>query len=210
MSAAAPFASAAERNARPILGVIEHELSDATSVLEIGTGTAQQTVVFARYLPLTLWQTSDLTSNHEGIRARLTAAGLDNVRHPLCLDVRDAKAEAAQYDAVYSSNTAHIMDEPTVEAMFRYVAVTLRESGSFLLYGPFRLNGGFTTESNARFDQSLRRQDPTMGIRDLEWLDILAARRGMRRHRLYSMPANNFLVVWKKDRTYPDLSRLSD
>ena len=51
MSAAAPFASAAERNARPILGVIEHELSDATSVLEIGTGTAQQTVVFARYLP---------------------------------------------------------------------------------------------------------------------------------------------------------------
>jgi len=205
-----PFAAAAERNAWPIFGAIEHELRDATSILEIGTGTAQQTVTFARHLPLSIWQTSDLEENHPGIRARIDQSGLDNVRPPMVLDVRDAEPDARRYDAVYSSNTAHIMSAPAVEHMFRYVSVTLRSAGLFILYGPFRLNGAFTTGSNAAFDLSLRRQNAVMGIRDLEWLDELAIAVGLWRHRLYAMPSNNFLVAWHKHPNDPEMSLLSD
>ncbi|MDJ0698800.1 MAG: DUF938 domain-containing protein [Woeseiaceae bacterium] len=195
-----PFAAAAERNASPILGVIEHELRDATSILEIGTGTAQQAVTFARHLPLCIWQTSDLDENHEGIRARIEDSGLDNVRPPLSLDVRSATPESARYDAVYSANTAHIMSAGAVDKMFAYVGETLGEGGLFLLYGPFRVHGKFTTQSNAAFDQSLRRQNPAMGIRDLETLDDLAAAARMYRKRCFAMPSNNFLAVWQRFR----------
>ncbi len=198
MSFNTPFAAAAERNASPILGVIEHELKDATSILEIGTGTAQQTVTFARHLPLSIWQSSDLDEYHDGIRERIVASGLDNVRSPLSLDVRDAVPEPGRYDAVYSSNTAHIMSESAVEKMFAYVGRTLGDAGLFVLYGPFRLHGRFTTDSNAAFDASLRRQSPEMGIRDLETLDELATSAGMRRKRRFAMPSNNFLVIWQK------------
>ncbi len=198
MTSDMPFAAAAERNASPILGVIEHELEGATSILEIGTGTAQQAVTFARHLPLSIWQTSDLDENHEGIRARIADSGLDNVRAPVLLDVRSATPERRRYDAVYSANTAHIMSADAVEKMFAYVGETLEDGGLFLLYGPFRLHGGFTTGSNAAFDESLRLRNPDMGLRDLETLDELAADAGMRRKRYFAMPSNNFLVVWQK------------
>lgn len=37
-----------------------------------------------------------------------------------------------------------------------------------------------------------------MGIRDLEDLDGFGRDHGLRRRRLYSMPANNSLAVWEK------------
>jgi hypothetical protein len=56
----------------------------------------------------------------------------------------------------------------------------------------------FSTESNRRFDESLKAQDPAMGIRDLEWIDALAASHDMARVSTYAMPANNMLLVWEK------------
>ena len=65
-----------------------------------------------------------------------------------------ARPERERYDAVYSANTAHIMSAATVEKMFAYVGATLEDGGLFLLYGPFRLHGEFTTSSNAAFDEA--------------------------------------------------------
>ncbi len=198
MTPGAGHAPAAARNAWPILGVIEHELRAARSVLEIGTGTAQHAVLFAREMPWLEWYTSDLEENHRSIESNLALADIDNVHSPLHLDVRVAEPGDVRYDAVFSSNTAHIMDESAVEAMFDFVSRVLVAHGVFLLYGPFRINGEFTTDSNAAFDRSLRAQNDGMGLRDLERLDTLAGNGGMRRKRLYAMPSNNFIVVWDK------------
>ena len=83
------------------------------------------------------------------------------------------------------------------------VGDALRADGVFCLYGPFRIDGRFNTESNERFDASLRQRDPAMGIRDLETLDDFGASRGLQRQRLYAMPSNNFIAVW----TRPHLPR---
>lgn len=193
-----PHAEYAQRNARPILEVLRHELSGHTHVLEIGSGTGQHAIFFAAELTHVQWQTSDLEENHDGIRAWIAEAGLSNVHGPLSLDVTRANVSDTSYDAVYSSNTAHIMGPNAVVAMFGLVGRILRRDGRFVLYGPFRQAGRFNTQSNADFDADLRSRDRSMGIRDLDELDKLGAENGLRRMNLYAVPSNNLVAVWQK------------
>ena len=85
-----------------------------------------------------------------------------------------------------------------VGCMFELAGDALPAGGPFCLYGPFNVAGRFTSESNRRFDESLRSRDADMGIRDLDLLDEMAAAAGMERIRQYAMPANNMLIVWQK------------
>lgn len=192
-----PYAESAARNAEPILEILRHEFRDSSDVLEIGSGTGQHAIRFAAELEHLKWQTSDLDENHAGIRAWVTEAPLPNVRAPISLDVMTADVSSS-YDAVYSSNTAHIMSLDAVVRMFALVAKVLRAEGVFCLYGPFRRFGEFNTESNAQFDANLRSRDPAMGIRHLEELDELGAKHGLRRTSLYAVPSNNLVAVWQK------------
>lgn len=199
-----PFSEAAERNAPPILEVLLREFKDCARVLEIGSGTGQHAVHFAAALPHLVWQTSDRDEHHPGINKWLRDAGPGNVRAPLSLDVQHAEIESRAYDAVYSANTAHIMSYAAVVDMFSKVGEALCPDGVFCLYGPFLLQGKFTSPSNAQFDAGLRARDPLMGIRDLDDLDQLAMSSGLRRSGLYALPANNMLAVWRKRETVAD------
>jgi hypothetical protein len=82
--------------------------------------------------------------------------------------------------------------------MFDVAGRLLSDDGVFCLYGPINEDGEFSSDSNKNFDRSLRSQDRVMGIRNLEDLDDLADGSMMHRERLYAMPANNLLVVWRK------------
>ena len=194
-----PFSEYAERNGVPILEVLRDEFATRQRVLEIGSGTGQHAAQFAKILSHLQWQTSDRDENHDGINAWVSAASLENLLPPLSFDVLTADIASASYDAVFSSNTAHIMSIEAVEKMFTLVGQALMSGGVFCLYGPFRQNGEFNTASNAAFHESLRSRDPEMGIRDLEALDELGQRHDLERLRLYAMPANNHLAVWIKE-----------
>lgn len=65
-------------------------------------------------------------------------------------------------------------------------------------YGPFNRDGHFTSESNARFDASLKMRDPAMGIRDAAAVDALAAQAGLGLVGEVTMPANNSCRVWRR------------
>lgn len=179
--------------------VLEKELGGEQQVLEIGSGTGQHAVYFAAAMPRLTWQTSDLKKNHPGINLWLAESGLANVLGPKELNVSEADASRAEYSAVFSANTAHIMSQESVVDMFAYVGRTLKRQGKFLLYGPFRVDGDFMGEGNRRFDHSINAQDPVMGIRDREWIDTLAANEGLERENSYAMPANNLLLVYKNN-----------
>lgn len=194
-----PNAPASGRNRHSILEVIKKEFRDCGSVFEIGSGTGQHAVFFAGAMPWLTWQTSDLAENHLAIKAWLAESGLANVRDPILLDVQESNELDGEYQGVFSANTAHIMSIEAVRCMFDVVGRLLSPAGAYCLYGPFNLDGEFTSQSNERFDQSLRSQDPAMGIRELEELDSFAGKAAMRRERLYAMPANNLLVVWRKN-----------
>ncbi|HYC00991.1 MAG TPA: DUF938 domain-containing protein [Candidatus Limnocylindrales bacterium] len=191
------FSPACERNREPILEVLRAELTAAREVLEIGSGTGQHAVFFARAMPHITWHTSDRGENHPAIRAWIEAEGAGNVRPPLDLDV-EREWPQRTFDAVFSANTAHIMSWPQVQAMFAGVGRVLKDGGSFVLYGPFAYEGVHTSASNADFDRMLRQRDPASGIRDITDLRREASAAGMNLVADHAMPANNRTLVWHK------------
>jgi hypothetical protein len=128
---------------------------------------------------------------------------LENVQRPLVLDVNDPDhwseiRNQCRYDGVFSANTAHIMHWPEVVNMVSGIGRLLPNQGLFLLYGPFNRNGEFTSDSNAKFDSSLRLQDPEMGIRnDVDLIEIAESNRLIPIADL-EMPANNRILGFQK------------
>ncbi len=198
------FAAAAQRNAAPILEVLQSEFAACRRVLEIGSGTGQHAVTIAAALPYLTWQPSDVPENCAGIQAWIADAQIATVLPPLPLDVCRDDVGEARFDAAFSANTAHIMGIDAVEKMFTLTANALDPGGVMCVYSPFRIGGEVNSPSNAAFDASLRQRSATMGIRDLEALDAFAAEGGMVRRRLYAMPANNYIAVWQKGNSCGD------
>ena len=194
-----PFSQACENNRAPILEALQPLLAGAGDVLEIGSGTGQHAVHFGAALAPLRWQTSDRAENHAGILAWLEEAALENVLPPLTLDV-DVPAHwpERRFDAVFSANTAHIMGWSSLRKMLAGVAGVLESGAPFLLYGPFCRAGRHVSESNERFDASLRARDPAMGVRDLDDLEAAAGEVGLRLRDLLALPANNQLLVWRR------------
>lgn len=193
-----PFCEACERNREPILAILKQAFMDCRQVLEIGSGTGQHAVHFAAALPHLTWQTADLSARHPGIQAWLEEAKLPNVLPPLVLDVNEFEWPEATYDGVFSANTAHILSWKEVQLMFRGIVRTLKPGGLFCLYGPFNYGGGYTSESNALFDASLKARDPISGLRSFEAVDALAREQGLELVEDHPMPAHNRTLVWRK------------
>jgi len=193
-----PYSEACERNRGPLLEVLREAFAAASRVLEIGSGTGQHAVYFGAHLPHLTWQTSDVPASHAGINERIAEARLPNVLPPLALDVNRDEWPRAPYDAVFSANTLHIMGWAEVERMFAGIARVLPEDGVLAVYGPFNYGRRYTSESNARFDASLRARDAASGIRDFENVDALARSYGFGLECDHAMPANNRTLVWRR------------
>lgn len=193
-----PFSSAAERNRRPILDQLRLLLPEEGTVLEIGSGTGQHAAFFSRNLPGLSWQPSDRSVNLPGLEARFSAGGIERILPLLKLDVIHDPWPDRSYDAVYSANTAHIMPWEAVVAMFTGVSKRLVTGARFCLYGPFNIDNCFTSESNEAFDAHLRAEAPHMGIRDISVVESLANLHQMQLEKRLVMPANNFILVFKK------------
>lgn len=194
-----PYSPACERNREPILAFIAPRLATATRVVEIGSGTGQHAAWFAPRLPQLAWLTTDLRANHAAISAWIEASGAGNIEGPLELDtLADDWPDLGPADAAYSANTAHIMPEPAVVAMFEGLGARLPSGAPYFLYGPFMEQGRHTSESNAGFDADLRARGQGMGVRDLAWLLQVAALAGFELETVEPMPANNRVLVWRR------------
>jgi SAM-dependent methyltransferase len=203
-----PFSPACERNRDPILSVLRSQFAERRRVLEIGSGTGQHAVCFAEALPWLVWQSSDREENLAGIQMWLDEAALANTPAPLAFDVANqpfpsspagiSATEAARFDAIFSANTLHIMSWPEVERMFAALPALTTADAKLVIYGPFNYDGQFTSASNAAFDQSLRRREPHMGIRDFADVGRLARAAGFILLEDVAMPANNRCLVWQR------------
>jgi cyclopropane fatty-acyl-phospholipid synthase-like methyltransferase len=192
------FSEACERNKAVILSVLERVFSNCQSILEVGSGTGQHVIHFARALPDIGWQPTDADEYLPGLKARLQAESCSNIEAALKLDVRMNPWPVGQYDGVFSANTLHYMGTDCVEAFFAGAGAAVQSGGVLVVYGPFRYAGQFTSDSNARFDEFLRQGDAVRGVRDFEWINELASAQQFRLRQDISMPANNQLLVWGK------------
>lgn len=193
-----PYSQACENNKAPILSKIKTYLTGNECILEIGSGTGQHAVHFAKHLPNIIWQTADQAMHHEGINAWLDEAKLSNLIVPITLDLNHDWPVTKKYDAIYTANTLHIVSEPLVEKLIIGAAKHSQSQSHLFIYGPFNYNGQFTSESNQGFDAMLRARDPHSGIRDQEWVVSLANKQGFELVQDHEMPANNRLLVFKR------------
>jgi SAM-dependent methyltransferase len=199
MDQSLPDAPATARNREPILALLREQFASCREVLEIGSGTGQHAVHFAAALPHLRWQTSDLAGNHPGIRAWIAATRVTNVLEPLDLDAGHAATwPARRFDAVFSANTLHIMAWRDVEALFANLPRVLAPQARIVIYGPFNVDGRYTSTGNEAFDTQLRAADPRRGLRDVEAVQALATAAGLAFVADVPMPANNRALVWHR------------
>ena len=82
------FSPSAERNRDPILSVLRRVLPAAGGVLEVGSGTGEHAVHFARHLPALRWQPSDADpAALASITDWVAHSGLPNLLAPVCFDL---------------------------------------------------------------------------------------------------------------------------
>jgi len=193
-----PFSESCEQNQDVILETIKPLLTNSKHVLEIGSGTGQHAVYFAKAMPHLVWQTSDQIIYHDGIKLWLNEARLENTPPPILLDVSNDPWPDINIDTIFSANAVHIMSWQNVVDFMNHAGELLSFEGQLFLYGPFNYDGKYTSDSNARFDVWLKQNNPLSGIRDFEAMNKLAEDKGLHLVNDFAMPANNRILHWKK------------
>jgi SAM-dependent methyltransferase len=198
-------APAFHRNHEPIWSAIGGCLRGASgNVLELGSGTGQHAVAFARRTPHLIWWPSDnLPSHLSSIAAWRATAGLTNLRAPQCIDLAGAAWTWRGDDddalvAMLCINVLHISPWAVSENLIAGAGRFLQPAGHLFVYGPFKRTGAHTAPSNAVFDESLRAENPEWGVRDIEDLNRLARNAGLSPAELHAMPANNWVLAFRR------------
>lgn len=178
--------------------MISKLFSDRSGVLEIGSGTGQHAVFFAKSMPHLVWFTSDCKPYLPGITLWVEEEKLANIIAPIELDVTTSSWPKINVDAVFTANTFHIMNDFEVNECLKGVGGLLNPQDSFVIYGPFNYNGEYTSESNKSFDQWLKNRDHKSGIKDFENILEMAQENGLQLNNDYEMPANNRILHFVK------------
>lgn len=194
----AQHSSAADNNKQVILEHLKEIFCKKGILLEIGSGSGQHAVFFSNALPHITWQASDRGEYLDSLLKNLVLHAGENVLKPIRLDVGDADWPVRSVDYIYAANVLHIMAKHQVPEFFAGAGKVINPDGILCLYGPYKYQGKFTTESNERFDEWLKARDPASEVRGFEWVCELALSNGLQCMDDFSMPANNQLLVFKK------------
>lgn len=199
-------AGAFHRNQAPIWTVVSQFLQGrAGDVLEIGSGTGQHAVEFARLSPEIVWWPTDLREGHmRSIAAWRAHAKLGNLQPPTRLDASQAdwrlteRGLPPKFVGIFCANVIHIAPWAVAQGLFAGAGRHLRMDGRLFLYGPFRRDGVDNAPSNAAFDANLRRDNPEWGVRDTADLKKLGEANGLRLAGLTELPSNNAMLAFER------------
>jgi SAM-dependent methyltransferase len=188
------------RNREAILKVLRHVLPPQGLVLEVASGSGEHAAYFAERLPSLIWQPSDLDPGSlASIAAHRTAADAPNLLAPVCLDATSEQWPVESADALVCINMIHIAPWAVSEGLMAGARRVLRMGGVIYLYGPYKIDGRHTAQSNKEFDAWLRTQNAQWGVRDFADIADLAARNDFVLIETVPMPANNMSIIFKRD-----------
>lgn len=196
---------AADRNKESIFEELTKLIEDKRyNILEIASGTGQHVDYFARRMPNCQWTPTDLEKHHlDSINEYCRE--LRNVNRAVMVDISKPVndwpevVKGQQFDVMLCINLIHISPWICTQGLFRGASELLSSpNGLLVTYGPYAEDGVLQPESNVRFDQGLRAQDPEWGVRDIRDLRSLSEANGLRLCEKIALPANNHLLVFKR------------
>jgi SAM-dependent methyltransferase len=192
-------APATRRNREPILAVLRETFPSEGRVIELGCGTGQHAAFFAEHFPGLSWLPTDSeAASVVSAREWAEASGLSNVEPGVQLDAAGDAWPVGPFAAAFSANVIHISPPGVTSGLIAGVGRVLGPGGVFVLYGPFKVGGEFTSASNAQFEQWLRSLDSSYGVKDMERVIDLAEQAGLEHQQTVPMPANNFCLVFRR------------
>ena len=189
----------AARNKEPIAAVLSQVLPRSGLVLEVGSGTGEHAVHFARVMPHLAWQPTE--QDEECLRSICAWAAVEtqaNVRQPRYLDVIDAQWPIEAADAIICINMIHVAPWAATQGLLRGSSRILPPAGLLCLYGPYRVGDKHWSTSNKAFDAQLRAINAEWGVRDLDAVSNEARVFNIELERTFEMPANNLIAVFRK------------
>jgi len=199
------FFPATKKNGKCIGDVISIIKEKSGSILEIGSGSGEHGVRFQKRFPEIIWQTSDPKLIHrKSISSWIRYEELDKrMPQPLEIDVKITpwgipSDLGMSLQGIISINMIHIASWNCTKSLFKESGKLLKKGQFLMLYGPFKIDNKFTSQSNFLFDQSLKTQNNIWGIRDLEEVSGEGVKNSFLKENIFEMPANNFSVIFRK------------
>ena len=195
---------AGNRNREPILGVLKEKLpKDKGRVLEMATGSGMHINFFAPHFDHLHFHPTDKDQEvFDNIKKLTGDHGNDNIADPVHLDLTDPDTwfnpgDKGSFDAIFCINIFQVAPISIADGMMECASHLLSDDGILLIYGPFRVEGTFTTDSNKEFHETLAsHQVPEWGLKDVADLKKAAENHGLELKEQIDMPANNFSLIF--------------
>ena len=192
----------ATRNAAHIQQILKKVLPKYGSVLEIGSGTGQHSVVFAEALPSLKWIPSDADNlNFDSINGWRQLAINNTPDTPRLIDASSGNWFFNVNDNITSIvviNVIHISPWSVTKGILKGAQQILPRGGVLYFYGPFIQDNITTAHSNLAFDNYLKTENSSWGLRNLKEIESLAQEHSLVLEPVIKMPANNLSVIFKK------------
>ena len=198
------FFPATERNRDHLSKVLSEIMPKTGLILEIASGSGEHGVAFQKHFPNICWQTSEPDPLYRrSISAWIRHKSLTRkMPEPLDLDVERRpwplnKQLRSALKAIVCINMIHICPWKCTQDLFKEARNLLKKDQLLMLYGPFSINGKQTSESNFRFNESLKAQNSSWGVRDLNDVSSIAINNKLEKLQVIDMPANNLSVIFQ-------------
>lgn len=200
------FAPATARNKEPIYRCLESRLPKAGTILEIASGSGEHTAYLSPFFPHLNWQPSNIDQDQlRSVDAWRATINADNFLQGMLLDTTETHWPVENLDykhgpitALFNANMIHIAPWAACKGLLAGAGRILPAGGMLFLYGPFKINGRHTSDSNIQFEKWLSDQNPNFGVRDIETVTEEAQANKLELVESCSMPANNFIKIFKK------------
>jgi AraC-like DNA-binding protein len=195
---------AGSRNREPLLGVLKEKLpKDPGNVLELASGSGMHINYFAPHFEHLHFQPSDKDKEvFDNIKKLSTDHSNDNIADPAHLDLTDAETwfnagNENSFAAIFCINIFQVAPISIADGMMECASLLLKKDGILLIYGPFQVEGTFTTDSNKEFHETLGSAGVSeWGLKDVADLKKAAERHGLELKEQINMPANNFSLIF--------------
>jgi hypothetical protein len=195
---------AESRNREPLLGVLKEKLpKDPGNVLELASGSGMHINYFAPHFEHLHFHPSDKDEEvFDNIKKLSIDHSNDNIADPAHLDLTDAETwfnagNENSFAAIFCINIFQVAPISIADRMMECASLLLKQDGILLIYGPFQVEGTFTTDSNKEFHETLSSAGVSeWGLKDVADLKKAAARHGLELKEQINMPANNFSLIF--------------
>lgn len=195
---------AGNRNRDPILGVLKNKLPKTSgNVLEFATGSGMHINYFApNFKYLHFYPTDKDTETFDNIKKLTKENGNTNIVDPVQVDLTKSETwsnpgKAKSFAAIFCINIFQVAPISIADGMMECASTLLTDDGFLLIYGPFKVEGGFSTDSNKEFHDTLSSYGVSeWGLKDVADLKKAADKYGLELKEQINMPTNNFSLIF--------------